>query len=211
MDLRAYNCTANMLILKRLAVWLLERLVEGILLGALLGYLLVPNFTGLFSGVWVLAVAVGFVLFTHGYYLTTAFFGVVWRSTRSWVYPAITAALFAIHSHIVFVRGKSDFTPETRAMESPFILCGACIVFACAFTGGRVLNKWVQASASPNPYLSATGITLLLFLLVSSLTFCDRPPMTIAFVHTGFPSISTAKAASWMDGFGVVMDSFGTE
>lgn len=187
MDLRAYNCTANMLILKRLAVWLLERLVEGILLGALLGYLLVPNFTGLFSGVWVLAVAVGFVLFTHGYYLTTAFFGVVWRSTRSWVYPAITAALFAIHSHIVFVRGKSDFTPEARAMESPFILCGACIVFACAFTGGRVLNKWVQASASPNPHLSATGITLLLFLLANVAHFLRPAAYDNSFRPYGIP------------------------
>jgi len=89
-DLRAYNCVANMLILRRLALWLLERLVEVFLLGALVGYLLVPNFTGLFSVVWALAVAVGVVLFMHGYYVTTAFFGVVWRSAKWWLYPAIS-------------------------------------------------------------------------------------------------------------------------
>jgi len=176
-----------MLILKRLTVWLLERLVEGFLLGALLGYLFVPNFTGSLSRVWVLAVVVGVVLFMHGYYLTTAFFGVVWRSAKLWLYPAITTALFVIHSHIVFVRGKNDFTPEARAMESPFVLCGACIVFACAFAGSRVLNKWVQASARTNPYLSATGITLLLFLLANVAHFLRPAAYDNSFRAYGLP------------------------
>jgi hypothetical protein len=162
--------TANMLILKRLAVWILERLAEGCLLGALLAYLchlLVPEFTVLFARVLASAAVVGLVLFVHGYYLTTACFGVVWRSSKSWLYPAITAALFVIHSHIVFLRGNHHFTQEARAMEFPFVLCGACIAFGCAFMGNRVLNKRSAATASTNPFLSATGITLLVFLLAN--------------------------------------------
>jgi hypothetical protein len=177
-----------MLMLRRLAVWLLERLLEVGLLGALLGYLFVPNFTGSFSVVWVSAVGVGFVLFVHGYYVTTAFSGVVWRSAKWWLYPAITAALFVIHSHIIFILGKNDFTPEAKAMEYPFVLCGACIVFACAFAGSRVLNKWApQSNTGVNPYLSATGITLLVFLLANVAHFLRPSAYDNSFRAYGLP------------------------
>ena len=156
-----------MVILKRLAVWLLERFVEAILLGGLLGYLVLPKFTIIFSSIWVWPVVVAFELFFHGYYVTTAVFGVFWRSVRPWLSPAITAALFIVHAHIVFRRGRPDFTPEARAMELPFLVGDACVVFACAFAGGRVLNKWAEAGTSTNTYLSATGITLLVFMLAN--------------------------------------------
>ena len=82
---------------------------------------------------------------------------------------------------------ENDFTPEARAMESPFVLCGACIVFACAFAGNRVLNKWVQTIASPNPYLSATGITLLLFLLANVAHFLRPAAYDNSFRAYGLP------------------------
>lgn len=134
-------------ILKRLAVWLLERLAEAFLLGALLGALTVLSFANLIRllpGVWVLPLAVGTVLFLHGYYVTTALFGIVWRSQRWWLYPAITATLFVIHTYIIFFRLKPDLSSSGRAIELPFEAGGASIVFACTFVGGWFLGKWLH-------------------------------------------------------------------
>jgi hypothetical protein len=82
----------------------------------------------------------------HGYYVTTAFFGVIWRSTKPLVYPTISLSLFVVHTHIVFMRMGPDFTPEGRAMELPFAMGGAGIVFLCAVFGSGILNKWKQCS-----------------------------------------------------------------
>ena len=111
-----------MVILKRLTVWLVERCVEALLLGVVFGYLLLRNFSSVFPDLWRLAGIVAVVLFVHGYYVTTALFGVVWRSRKSWVYPAIAAVLLVIHTRILFSRAGSDFTPEARAMELPFAM-----------------------------------------------------------------------------------------
>src|SRR5580704_17250673 len=95
---------------------------------------------------------VGFELFFHGYYLTTALFGLVWRSQRPWLYPAIAATLFIVHMVIPVVRSQSDLTPEARSIELPFLAGGACIVFACRFLGGWFLRKWSRqpvAAVSP--------------------------------------------------------------
>jgi hypothetical protein len=136
-----------MLILKRLIVWLLESFSEACLLGGLLGALLFPDFISVLRGVWPLSLTVGILLFMHGYYLTTALFGMAWRSQRSWAYPAIAATLFVIHMHIAFVRLKPDMTRGGRAMELPFQVGGACIVFACTFVDGRLLRNWVRGSS----------------------------------------------------------------
>lgn len=143
------------MIFKRLAVWSLEALTATFLLGVLFGAVTLPNFISLLPGVWALGLGIGAVLFLHGYYLTTALFGVVWRSHRSWLYPAIAATLFVIHTHIVFVRLKPDITQEGRATELPFLTGGACIVFACAFAGNWLLRKWTQGSG---PRLQQRGI-----------------------------------------------------
>jgi len=136
-----------MLILKRLVVWFLESFAEACLLGGLLGALLFPNFISVLRGVWPLALAVGILLFVHGYYLTTALFGVVWRSERLWLYPAIAATLFVIHMQIAFVRLQPDMSGGGRAMGLPFQVGGACIVFACTFVGSRLLRKWYEFRA----------------------------------------------------------------
>ena len=138
--------------LKRLLVWVLEVLAEAFLLGTLLGALLFPNFFNLISGVWALALAVAAVLVLHGYYLTRALFGVVWRSQIPWLYPAIAAALFVTHMHIAIVRSKRDLTPFAQATEFPCLVGGACIVFAGAFAGNWALRKWTRTGSSgPEP------------------------------------------------------------
>jgi hypothetical protein len=139
-----------MRILKRAVVWLIEALAAALLLGALLGALSSPDlstFVGLLPGVWALAFGVGAVLFLHGYYLTTALVGVVWRSPRPWLYPTMAATLFAIHTHIVFVRLRPDISSAGRATELPFETAGACAVFGCAFVGNLCLRRWAQTGS----------------------------------------------------------------
>ncbi len=183
-----------MLILKRLVVWSLERLVEVCLLGGLFGDLLLLSsgdkrltLRDSIAGFWVWGLAVAIVLLVHGYYVTTAFFGVVWRSAKTWVYPTITPALFVFHTHIVFMRLGSDFTPEARAVELPFVLGGAGIVFFCALAGSSVLNRWTTARAEMNAYLSAVGITILVFMLANAAYFLRPVVGDNAFRTYGLP------------------------
>jgi hypothetical protein len=176
-----------MVILKRLTVWLVERFVEALLFGALFGYLLLPNFRNVFPDLWRLTGIVAVVLFIHGYYVTTGLFGIVWRSRKSWVYPAIAAVLLVIHTRILFARAGSDFTPETRAMELPFAMVGACIAFGCSFVGSRVLKKWLSANATANPYLSAAGLALLVFALANTAHFLRPSDYDNSFRPYGLP------------------------
>lgn len=129
------------MILKRLVVWLLEILVEGFLLGVLLGALTLPNFISLLPGVWALGLMVGVVLFFNGYYVTKALFGLIWRGQKSWLYPGIAATLFVIHMYIAYQRMKPDMSGLPRVIL-PFQIGGACIVFACTFLSGWFLRRW---------------------------------------------------------------------
>lgn len=134
------------LILKRLAVLMVEVLAEALLLGGLLGALLFPDFSRLLSGVWALALAVAIVLFLHGYYLTRALAALVGTRQRTLLYPAIATVLFVAHMHFAVARSKADLTLFAQATELPFLACGACIVFACAIGGNWLLRKWVPVS-----------------------------------------------------------------
>jgi hypothetical protein len=111
------------------------------------GTLSSANFVRLLPGAWALAFGVATVLFLHGYYLTTGLVGAVWRSAKIWVYPAIAAILFDIHTHIVFVRLKPDMSALGRATEIPFLVGGTCMVFGCRFVGGWFLRYWTRVSS----------------------------------------------------------------
>jgi hypothetical protein len=205
-----------MLILKRLAVWSLERLVEVCLLGGLFGCLLLlssgdKSLRGSIAGFWVFGLVLAFVLFVHGYYVTTAFFGVIWRSGKTWVYPTITPALFVFHAHIAFMRGGADLTPEARAIELPFALGGAGIVFFCALAGSRVLNRWTNIRSEMNAYLSAPGITILVFMLANTAHFLRPVVGEIAFRTYGLPFTFTARAGLSRNGYGDLARLFGVE
>ena len=63
---------------------------------------------------------------------------------RGPAYPAITATLFVIHTHIVFFRLKPDLSSSGRAAELPFLAGGVCIVLACAFAGNWLLRQWTR-------------------------------------------------------------------
>lgn len=187
-----------MLMVKRLAVWSVEKLVEGCLLGGLLVFLLWRSSGDASLTLWdslshfyVFGVVVAVFLFLNGYYLTTAFFGVISRSTKIWVYPTIAAALFIFHTHIVFMRAGAGFTPQTRAMELPFALGGVGIVFSCAFAGNCVLKKWTNwksnSNAPANAYASALGVTFLVFTLSNIASFLRPVVGSSAFRLSGLP------------------------
>ena len=126
---------------KRLAVWFLEILVEGLLFGFLLGALTLPDFISLLPGMWAMGLAVGVVLFMNGYYVTKVLFGLAWKGQKSWLYPAIAAALFVGHMYVAYLRMKPDMSGLPRVIV-PFQIVGACIVFACTFLSGWLLRKW---------------------------------------------------------------------
>ena len=137
--------------LKLIFVLFIELLAEALLLGCLLG-VLASSQVSLLYGVIGSVLAVPVVLFLHGYYLTRSLAGVVLRSRRQWLYPAVAAVLFVAHMHFALARSKSDLTPFAQATELPFLAGGACIVFACAFFGDRFLQKWTQTGGhGPEP------------------------------------------------------------
>ncbi|MEQ1949039.1 MAG: hypothetical protein ABL995_17740 [Bryobacteraceae bacterium] len=190
----ASSAVANAPLLKRLTVWLLERLIEVCLLGGLFAYLVSlsakdPTLTlrNAFSAFWVYGSVVAVVLFLNGYYVTTALFGVIWRGTRAWIYPAITLFLFVLHTHIIFMYAGPDITPEVRAMQLPFAFGGSGIVSLCAFAGSRVLAKWTSVPFEPNAYLNALGVIVLLFGLSNAAHFLRPVVGNTAFRAYGLP------------------------
>ncbi|SEC01681.1 hypothetical protein SAMN05443244_2434 [Terriglobus roseus] len=165
------------------------------MLGALLEVLLIrSNDAASRSGhgnpaaqVWVFGVVVAVMLFVHGYYITTAIFGVLWRSKRPWSYPAILAALFALHTHITFLHGKPDFTREARAMEFPLVVGGVVIVLMCSSAGNEILRHWTGDGRRSNPYLSASVLTLFGFLLLNIANYLRPIDGNFSFRPYGLP------------------------
>lgn len=80
-----------MLILKRMFVWSCETSGEAILLGAFLFVLFWSDQNTPQDLVFAIAMTAGVFMLGSGYLLTTAIFGVAWRSQKPWVYPAIAA------------------------------------------------------------------------------------------------------------------------
>jgi hypothetical protein len=81
-------------ILKRLAVWLLETSCEALLLSLFLIVLRDSDQRASAKDFLVLAGSIAFMFFTTGYLLTTAVARVFWRSERLWLYRAIATLLF---------------------------------------------------------------------------------------------------------------------
>ena len=137
---------------KRIVVWLTEIVAESLLLGCLLGAL-VSTQTGLLYGMIGSVLAIPVVLFLHWYYLTRALAAVAW-SIRPQLYPLIAATLFVIHMLVIFLRLNPDMSSLGKARELPFVACGACIVFACAFAGNSLLRKWSAQTSGKRTSLS---------------------------------------------------------
>jgi hypothetical protein len=148
---RCFSTANRTLILKRLAVWLIEALCEALLLSVLLIlYIRVsggPDQHVSYSRqlLFLFAAILTVFMFASGYLLTTAIFGVVSRSQRSWLYPTIAAVLYLAHLHIAFGGARSGLSlahwdlPQRLTLEA----AGACVVFACTWVGTSLLRRWV--------------------------------------------------------------------
>jgi len=85
------------------------------------------------------------VLFLDGYYLTRPLLGIFWKGTRPWLYAALAAALFALHSSFALFLFKSEIGSGAGGKEFTFVGGGAAIVFACAFAGRNLYLRWIHS------------------------------------------------------------------
>lgn len=130
-----------MLILKRLAVWLIETAAEAVLLSLFMntwwGYS-DPVKRGflfqLFGWAWIILTV---FMLGSGYLITTAILRAAWKSKKLWTYSAASAVLVLVHLQIFFFVASGWTTYE----RLPVQVASACIVFACTFIGGRILQK----------------------------------------------------------------------
>jgi hypothetical protein len=131
-----------MTILRRLAAWFVEIVLEALLIGCLLVILSGPSKSSLVNDVLFAAASTAVVFMVgSGYLFTSAIFGVAWRSQRWWLYPAIAAALFVIHVQCFATGWKLSFRAQVEAI-------GALIVFACTVAGGYCLRNWSRMLGS---------------------------------------------------------------
>lgn len=130
-----------MLILKRLAVWLIETVAEAVLLSLFMnmwwgfsdpverGFLF-----QLFGWAW--AILTVFML-GSGYLITTAILRMAWKSQRLWTYSAASAVLVLAHLQIFFFVASGWTTYQRLQVQ----VASACVVFVCTFIGGWILQK----------------------------------------------------------------------
>jgi len=131
-----------MLILRRLAVWLVETSSEVLLLGLLQTGLLGHNRHAFFEDLSIYSSGIVLLFFTTGYLLSTIVVRSVWRGRTLWSYPAIATFLFFIHFEVMNVDLGGAFEPPDRIRIG---VAGACIAFACTLAGTLALRSWVQA------------------------------------------------------------------
>jgi hypothetical protein len=134
-----------MRIIKRIAVLLIELLAEALLLGGLLGAMVSAQI-GLKNGMIGSMLAVPVILGLHGYYVSRVLATVAWASKAKWLYPAIAATVFVAHVLVIASQFKSDLSFYAQRLILPFLVGGACIVFACSFAGIQLFRMWSQAN-----------------------------------------------------------------
>lgn len=136
-----------MLTVKRIAIFLVELLVEALLLGSLLGAMLSCH-VGFLNGMIASIIAVPVILFLHGYYISRILALIARTRKIGWLYPVVATSVFIAHVLFMVSQSKSDLTPGGQAMILPFLIGGACIVFACTLAGTFALRKWAPAHSN---------------------------------------------------------------
>ena len=136
--------------LKRLAVWLLETVCVALLLSLLLIVLAWAEETGPYISsrgfahdmLVALAMTAIFVVNT-GYLLTTAVCRVVWWNQRLWSYPVAAAVLFLAHLQYLFFETNGETSSERLRLRA----AGVCIVLGCTLVGSCLLRKWAEGGS----------------------------------------------------------------
>ncbi len=84
----------------------------------------------LFAGYMAILLLLG-----NWYYLTKAFFGLIYRSSKLWVYPTIAGVLFMVHAYYAAYQLQSEWVTVNSEGEFPytliFIPIGGLSVFVC--------------------------------------------------------------------------------
>ena len=130
-----------MLILMRFPVWLIETVAEAVLISLFMitwwGYSDPVNRGFLFQLFgWAWAVLTVFML-GSGYLITTAILRIAWKSQRLWTYSVASAVLVLVHLQIFFFVASGLPIYDRLQIQ----VASACIVFACTFIGGWILQK----------------------------------------------------------------------
>lgn len=128
-----------MLILKRLTMFLAETLSAAVLIGVFLLVLSGRSRGSTVAEDLLLGIVGTVIVFMigSGYLFTTAVFGVIWRSRKSFLYPLIGLGLFIAHVQF-FVTGW-DLPFKLKVQTG-----GGCIVFVCSYLGSWLLRQWID-------------------------------------------------------------------
>jgi len=130
-----------MLTVKRVALFLLELLIEALLLGSLMG-VLISGHTGLQNGIIGSILSVPVILALHGYYFSRVLCAIARTSKTRRFYPLFACLVFIGHAWYAFWQMKSSLSPFAESVKIPFLIGGVCIVFVCAFIGTMALERW---------------------------------------------------------------------
>jgi hypothetical protein len=139
-----------MLILTLLTVWVIEVISETVILTLSLG--LIWSVKGYYSDFWsprysteLLAIGSFMVagMFSSGFLLTTAILRVVWRSQRLWDFSTAMAILSIAHLQILLMMMREPNRGPDTLTGLKIQAASAVIVFACTFTGGWFIRKYL--------------------------------------------------------------------
>jgi hypothetical protein len=136
---RQWKEASRMLILNRLSIWILETVLEALLLSVVLVFLLGDDQHKHAKDLAVSFVWIGTMFFSTGYLFTTAITRAVWRGSRIWLYPVVALVLFFIHFEILNHAAGGIFDAPKRAVIRT---AGGCIVLACTLAGSLLLRRW---------------------------------------------------------------------
>lgn len=127
-------------LVKRLAIWAAEIILQAVLVGLLLiglfGY--EPHDFG--RDLLGLTGLILIMFFMTGYLATTAISRAVWRGRKPWLYSIIASALFLIHFEVLNISVGGAYEPRDRVRIR---MAGACIAFLSTLAGTTVLQKWM--------------------------------------------------------------------
>lgn len=134
-----------MRILKRLAVWLLEVVLQAVLLGLLLTGLYGHHRLSFARGLLIYADSIFVFFFLTGYLLTTAIARALWKGRTLWLFSTIIAVLFVLHFELLNVGLGGAFAPHDRKIV---VIAGVVIAFLTTLAGTIVVRRWTAMERS---------------------------------------------------------------
>ena len=136
-DGQRYDWNVTTKTLRGIAILLVELLAEALLLGCFLGVLILIHREPLKAALGAI-IALPVILALYGYYFSRVLAALAWLSKSKWAYFIVASSAFIAHASFMTFRMWPDITPQAKAEAVPFIIGGACIVFACSFAGDRL-------------------------------------------------------------------------